>query len=227
MPNIKRFCFNLFREHCTVIWKDSLQALVIDPGMFSDKEREEFSDFITSEGLELGAVLLTHGHPDHMFSAKFVQQKYGVKIYMSPDDKVDEILEISRDISKITGIAEADFDFETEDISDGEILDICGFKLEVIATPGHTPGSVCYLDRENRLLYTGDTLMAGTIGRTDLKGGDYDKEIVSIMEKLMFLDGDIRVLPGHGSTSTIADERTENPFLQPFNEPEDCIVEEN
>ena len=93
--------------------------------------------------------------------------------------------------------------------------------LKVIATPGHTPGSVCYLCAEDRILFTGDTLFAGSIGRTDLPLGDYDKLIVSIMDKLMALDGDTRILPGHGGPSTIGEERCENPFLEPFNEKEE------
>ena len=92
-----------------------------------------------------------------------------------------------------------------------------GFK--VIATPGHTPGCVCFYNEEAGILLSGDTLFAGAIGRTDLLGGDYDKEISSIMDRLIGLPGDVDVLPGHGPRSSIAEERTGNPFLQPFNEP--------
>ena len=100
-------------------------------------------------------------------------------------------------------------------------MEAAGLTFEVIATPGHTPGGVCWLVRDEKLLFTGDTLFAGAIGRTDLSFGEYDDEIRSIMEKLMLLDGDIRLFPGHGPASTIADERTGNPFLEPFNEPEE------
>ena len=100
-------------------------------------------------------------------------------------------------------------------------MEAAGLTFEVIATPGHTPGGVCWLVRDEKLLFTGDTLFAGAIGRTDLSFGEYDDEIRSIMEKLMLLDGDIRIFPGHGPASTIADERTGNPFLEPFNEPEE------
>ena len=98
-----------------------------------------------------------------------------------------------------------------------------GFK--VISTPGHTPDSVCYYDAAEHVLFTGDTLFAGTIGRTDLPGGNYDDEIRSIMEKLIFLPGETDIYPGHGPASTIARERTENPFLEPFNEPEETEFE--
>ena len=103
------------------------------------------------------------------------------------------------------------------------MLEIAGMKWEVIATPGHTPGGVCYLEREAGVMLTGDTLFAGSIGRTDFLYSEYDDEIRSIMEKLILLDPDIRILPGHGPTSTIGHERTHNPFLEPFNEPEEPI----
>jgi len=106
------------------------------------------------------------------------------------------------------------------------VIEDGGLHFEVIATPGHTPGSVCYYERENGILLTGDTLFAGSIGRTDLEGGDYDKEIVSIMEKLIWLDAGVKILPGHGPDSTIAKERSTNPFLEPFNEKEEIQASE-
>ena len=94
--------------------------------------------------------------------------------------------------------------------------------FEVIHTPGHTPGGVCFLEREAEVLFTGDTLFAGSIGRTDFLYSEYDDEIRSIMEKIILLDPAIRIFPGHGPTSTIGQERTGNPFLEPFNEPEEA-----
>ena len=89
----------------------------------------------------------------------------------------------------------------------------------MLETPGHTPGGVCYLERTEKMLFSGDTLFAGSIGRTDHPGGDYDLMMKSIWEKIMCLDGDISVIPGHGPETDIATERMTNPFLLPFNEP--------
>ena len=97
--------------------------------------------------------------------------------------------------------------------------------FKIIETPGHTPDSVCYYREAEHVLFTGDTLFAGSIGRTDLPGGDYDAEIRSIMEKLIFLPGETDIYPGHGPASTIARERMENPFLEPFNEREELFTE--
>ena len=105
-------------------------------------------------------------------------------------------------------------------IKDGDIIEWGdNNRWEVLATPGHTPGGVCFLDRTEKLLVSGDTLFAGSIGRTDNQWGDYDALMESIFGKLMPLDGDIEVIPGHGPHTSIADERTKNPFLMPFNEP--------
>ncbi len=104
-------------------------------------------------------------------------------------------------------------------ISEGDTVDVGNLHFEVIETHGHTPGGVCYLERSEKVLISGDTLFAGSIGRTDHPGGDYDALMKGIFSKLMVLDGDITVIPGHGPCTTIADERTKNPFLMPFNEP--------
>lgn len=109
--------------------------------------------------------------------------------------------------------------FETSDVTEGSVVEVGDLKFEVIETPGHTVGGICYLDRENKVLFSGDTLFAGAIGRTDHPGGDYDTIMKSIFSKIICLDGDIRVIPGHGPETEIATERMTNPFLLPFNEP--------
>ena len=104
-------------------------------------------------------------------------------------------------------------------VPEGETIPVGSAKLEVIETPGHSRGGLCFLDRSSKVLFSGDTLFAGAIGRTDHPGGDYDQLMKSIFEKLMILDGDIKVFPGHGPSTDIATERNTNPFLMPFNEP--------
>ena len=104
-------------------------------------------------------------------------------------------------------------------LHDGDTVKFGETEFEVLSTPGHTPGGVCFLDRADKVLFSGDTLFAGSIGRTDHPQGDYDRLMEGIFNKLMTLDGDIDVIPGHGPHTTITDERTKNPFLQPFNLP--------
>lgn len=211
MLNIRTFTFNDYEEKCYVLTvDDDNRAVVIDPGFLSSDESTRFFAKLTFNKIHPVAVLLTHAHPDHRHGASAMQEIYKLPIYMARGEK---------DLF-------SDLDFETTDVQDGETLKLGPFTLKVIATPGHTPGSVCYYDEEHGVLFSGDTLFRGTIGRTDLKGGDYDKLIVSVMDSLMGLPGETEVYPGHGKATTIANERTSNPFLQPFNEPEEGIYDD-
>ena len=212
---VKSFCFNPFQENCYLLWNEAGECVIVDPGCYFDSELKTVKDSISSKGLTPSAIWLTHGHFDHIFGVAALSREYGIPVYMSSDDKF--ILDLDGGGAAGVGLAAPDVSFETINLEDGQTLGFAGFK--VIATPGHTPGCVCFYGEPSGILLCGDTLFAGAIGRTDLVGGDYGKEIVGIMEKLMVLPGDVDILPGHGPASSIAAERTGNPFLQPFNEP--------
>ena len=213
--NIKSFCFNPFRENSYLLWnEEGGECVVVDPGCYDEAETGVLEVFVISHRLTLKAIWLTHGHFDHIFGVAHLSRKYSVPVYMSPKDRM--ILKRDPGYALGVGLKAPDVSFETVDLADGQILDM---SFKVISTPGHTPGGVCFYSEADKILLSGDTLFAGAIGRTDLDGGDYDKEIVGIMEKLMLLPGDVEVYPGHGHVTSIAEERTTNPFLQPFNEP--------
>lgn len=219
--NIKTFVFNSFRENCYVLWDAVGNCVVVDPGCYWPEEFARLKELVEAEDLTPKAVWLTHGHFDHVHGVLKVVREYSVPVLMSSEDKV--VLDNNQAAVGAFGLTAPDSsDIKTVDIRDGEILDtLQGAPFKVITTPGHTPGGVCYYDETDKVLISGDTLFAGTIGRTDHLGGDYDRLIISVMDKLMGLPGDVDVLPGHGHRTTIADERTHNPFLQPFNEPEE------
>lgn len=218
--NIKCFCFNAFQECCSVVWDESGECMIVDPGFYDAYEKGELFGFISDKGLDPVRILLTHAHFDHIFGVAETAKHYGIPVYMSAKDKV--IVENNKFFCNTFGLKTPDGNFDTVDINGGDIITFGnGHAFEVIETPGHTPGGVCYLCRDSKVLFSGDTLFAGAIGRTDNQWGDYDALMKGIFEGLMVLDGDIRVIPGHGPQTTIADERMKNPFLMPFNEPID------
>lgn len=215
MMKIKRFVFNPFQENTYLVESPQGKCLIVDPGAFDREEKEALLGEL--RGKEPEAVLLTHGHPDHLAAAGLLQREFGVKVFMHPDD-ADVPSHIAGPLA-----AHLDLEFETTPLSDGQVLQLLGLECKVIHTPGHSPGGVCYWFESENVLFTGDTLFRGTIGRTDLYKGEYDDLIRSVMDKIMGLPGCTEVLPGHAGSTTIAEERTENPFLQPFNEPEEDL----
>ena len=217
MIHTEYFIFNAFQTRCSVIWDDEGFCAVADPGFESPQERESLIGFISGKGLRPVCILLTHGHFDHVLGAAELSATYGgLPIYMHPSDRVT--LENNSYFCRFFD-APMPAAFETTDVTEGTEIKVGSLTFEVIETPGHTPGGVCYLERESKYMLSGDTLFAGAIGRTDHPGGDYDAIIKSILEKLVVLDGEIEVVPGHGPTSSIAEEGMTNPFLMPFNEP--------
>lgn len=219
MLHSRLFSFNPLGTNCVVLWEDGSSACtVVDPGMSSADGTKELTDFFDSHKLTPDAILLTHGHFDHVWGVEKLLALYPVPVYLHPLDKdiMDKMGAGSRMMESFSFLKH---DFPTVDIADGEILTTGGAAWKVIHTPGHTPGGVCYYSAPDRLLLSGDTLFAGSIGRTDLAGGDYDALMASIREKLLVLPGDTDVIPGHGRPTSIASEGMHNPFLEPFNEP--------
>mgnify|MGYP002626653010 CR=1 FL=1 len=220
MLNIKRFIFNYFQENCYIVWDDTRMGVIVDPGCMGDHELRQLLMCITENGIVPKTILLTHGHFDHIYGVPALASILGADVWMNPADE-ELVATENASITAQYGIPSAASAFEYKPVKEGDTIKAGNMEFRVIATPGHTAGGVCYYCEKEKLLLTGDNLFAGTIGRTDGKWGDYDKLIIGIMDKLMGLDGDVEVLPGHGPTSNIGYERTHNPFLQPFNEPEE------
>ena len=216
---IKRFNCNYLSENCYVA-SEGAGAVIVDPG-FLDDEIDGLYSYMDAEGLKPEAILLTHAHFDHILATKILQDKYGIPVFLHPDEQ--STLQLDRKYVAEENIRNFQPEFERTPVSDGQTLVFAEgrLKFRVIATPGHTPGGVCYYEETDGVLFSGDTLFAGTIGRTDLEYGDYDMLIRSIMEKLILLPGETAVYPGHGRPTSIAAERSDNPFLEPFNEAEE------
>ena len=226
MLNIKKFTFNSFGENCYLLWDETRMGAVVDPGCLGESEVREVLMYITNNGIVPKTILLTHGHFDHIYGVPALASILGADVYMNPAD-AELVEEGNLQLTSFYRMPAAPKDFKFIPVKEGDRIKVGNVVYEAVETPGHTPGGVCYYSREEKILLTGDTLFAGTIGRTDSRWGDYDKIILSIMDKLMGLDADTEILPGHGPTSNIGHERTHNPFLQPFNEPDGDIDNED
>ena len=219
MIHIQQFTFNPFGENCSLIWDEKGKCAFIDPG-YENAEKMQLTTFVKSHGLSPVCILLTHGHFDHIYGAKDLAHTYDIPIYMDKKE-VYSFEQTNPYVCSNYGLPLAEIPSEEifRNITEGDIVKVGDLRLEVIETPGHSVGGVCFLERSEKVLFSGDTLFAGAIGRTDHPGGDYDLLMQSIFTKLMPLDGDITVIPGHGPNTDIATERMTNPFLMPFNEP--------
>ena len=184
------------------------EAVIIDPAA----DAACIEAMIARYNLKPVAVLLTHGHFDHLSAADAVRKRYGIKVYAGNEERSVMNSSSSNLSLPFTGegmTLEADEYFKP-----GEELDFAGFRIGTIPVPGHTIGSVCYYFEEQKVLFSGDTLFAGSVGRSDFPTGNAGQLIRAIKSELMSLPDDVKVYPGHGESTTIGCERVNNPFIQ-------------
>ena len=194
--------------NCVILWEDPAAAWIVDPGA----EPEVLNAFLEKKGLTPALVLLTHGHFDHIGALDGLLTRHpGLPVHIGPGDVPM--------IGHPQNAWPPDYDAVKKpaslvaDLVDGATLTAGGLKMQVIATPGHTPGGACFLFAEQKLLLTGDTLFEGSCGRTDFPGGSRS-QLDASLRRLAGLDPELTVVPGHGSLTTIAREVASNPFLQ-------------
>jgi hydroxyacylglutathione hydrolase len=209
--NIKAFCFNPFSENTYVIYNESGVAWIIDPGCSEPDEEKSLVAFLESEGLRLERILLTHAHIDHIMGLEFLYRTFNLKAEMHEGEK--QVLESAPIIAGMYGISYRSAPHETRYIVDNQILAFGSSPIKCLYTPGHSPASISYFLEQEKILISGDVLFEGSIGRTDLPGGDYDTLISSIKTRLFPLGNEVQVYPGHGGITTIGQEKLTNPFL--------------
>ncbi len=212
MLKIKKFIFSPFSENTFVVWDEkSCDTCVVDPGCNSQHEENELEAFIADSELNIKYLINTHCHIDHILGNSFVKGKY-TPLFLAPEkdvfllEKAEEQAVLFNIEMKLSPMPDNFID-EKDNVMLGKI------KGEFIFTPGHTPGEYCLYFGDEKTCFTGDVLFREGIGRTDLWGGNYNTLIQSINEKLLTLPDEVRIYPGHGESSTIGHEKTNNSFL--------------
>jgi hydroxyacylglutathione hydrolase len=194
--------------NCTILGdEEAHEAIVVDPG----DEVGRIHCRLTELGLQLKQILVTHAHIDHVGGALKLKRLTGAPIFLNDRDL--PLLKMMQMQAAWLGIATPETAPPDETLAEGQLIGLARFPAQVLHTPGHTQGSICLHFAPLKLLMAGDTLFAGSIGRTDLPGGDYGQIIDSIHSRLLALSDETKVLPGHGPATTIGEERQNNPFL--------------
>ena len=207
---IKSFAFNPFSTNCYVV-ESAGDVVLVDPSSQSDAEHERLIACIESLGGVLRRILLTHAHIDHIFGCKRLVEHFGVGIEVHASEVV--LLKRAETQAAMFGVALEEPPEPVALIEPGTHIAFGERVWEVLHTPGHSPGSISFLDREEGLVFAGDVLFAGSIGRTDLWQGSLPTLMRSIFDVLVPLGDEVKVLPGHGPETTIGQERRSNPFL--------------
>ncbi len=213
-PVIKSFYFNPFRECTYLVADENRQAIVIDAGCSTSSEQIRLKTYIEQQQLHIKAHLLTHAHLDHLLGARFLYDNYNVLPHLHPADAF--LYERQSQQAQAFGCPLYDNPLEQFiPLKDADILTFGNISLRVMHTPGHSQGSVCfyYDDHNAPILFSGDTLFAGGVGRTDLFGGSTDDLRNSLQSKLFVLPDNTTVYPGHGFSTTIAAEKQTSVFL--------------
>jgi glyoxylase-like metal-dependent hydrolase (beta-lactamase superfamily II) len=212
MLKVVKFTFNPFQENTYLLYDETGECIVIDPGCYEFFEREELADFIGENNLRPVRLINTHCHIDHVFGNAYVANTWNLPLEIHEGEL--PVLKAVPEISLFFGVPMPEpSPMPGKFIREGDLITFGNSQLETLLTPGHSPASLSFFCREARFLIAGDVLFQGSIGRTDLPGGDFNTLIASIKDKLFPLGDDVTVYPGHGESTTIGWERKHNSFL--------------
>lgn len=216
---VNHYVVGMVKTNCYIAFNDETkECIIVDPGA----SPRQLAEKIRQDGLTPVAILLTHGHFDHVAAAESLGKEFDIKVY-AHEAEAETLRDTKKNASWMMGASES-YDADVF-VNDGEVLNLAGFEIKVLHTPGHTEGGCCYYIPEEAVIFTGDTLFAQSVGRTDLPGGSMSQIVRSIQEKLLTLTEevgvdrdsetkhDITVYPGHNEVTTIETERKYNPYL--------------
>ena len=213
MLTIKTFPFNLLQENTYVVSDETRDCVIIDCGAYDDDERKAITDYISSQGLKPCRLLATHGHWDHNLGIDTIYQTYGLQVEAAKEDEFI-ITDIPRNFQSIIGAPlRREYPPVGRFFAPNEVIRFGNHSLQVLTTPGHSPGSVVFYCAEEHTAFTGDTLFRMSVGRTDFEGGSYEDLMNSLANVLAKLPDETTILPGHGPQSTIGYEKKYNPYM--------------
>jgi hydroxyacylglutathione hydrolase len=212
MLALKAFTFNPVQENTYVLYNGNKECCIIDPGCYFPEEQAVLRDYIENEGLKPVLLLNTHCHLDHVFGNKFVHEAWNLTLHIHEKEK--PVLEMAPVSAKTWQLDFDNYEGELKYIREGSPIKIGNEEMEVKFTPGHSPGSVSFYHETGGFVIGGDVLFNGSIGRTDLPGGNYETLINSIQTQLFTLPDDTKVYSGHGSVTTIGFEKMNNPYVK-------------
>lgn len=211
MLKIKSFTFNPYQENTYLIFDDSKEAVIIDPGNYEAYENESISKFIDENKLQLKKIILTHCHLDHCLGNKYLNEKYGAELLIPFDER--DLYKNVENIATLFGFPNYSHLDENKYLKEKDKIEFGDIKLDVLFLPGHSPGHLAFYFKNDNVCFSGDVLFYNSIGRTDLPGGDHDTLINSIKNKLFLLNPNTIIYPGHGQKTTLKNEMKDNPFL--------------
>ena len=211
MIRIKKFTFNPFQENSYLLINDEHECIVVDPGCFNSNEEIELSNYIESEGLTPIHLINTHFHIDHVLGNSFIVDKYNLAV-TAYNSEID-MLAMAERSAELYGIPYKSSPKPTNFLNEGDIIDFGTSQLKVLFVPGHSPDHIVLVCEAEDFMIGGDVLFKGSIGRTDLPGGNHHDLIENIEKKIFTLKDSIKVYSGHGPETTVGIERNTNPFF--------------
>ena len=211
MIQIKKFTFTPVQENTFVIYDETGECAIIDVGCYFDYERQELDDFIATKQLNPVKLINTHCHFDHIMGITHCRAKYKLKFEIHPDETA--LVDDAASHGDLFGIPVEPIDAPDAFFQEGDRITFGNSYLDVIAAPGHSPGGVVFYNADQKIMFAGDVLFYGSIGRTDLPGGSFEQLIGNIKTKLLVLPEDTVVYSGHGPETSIGFEKNKNPFL--------------
>ncbi|WP_346236329.1 MBL fold metallo-hydrolase [Niabella insulamsoli] len=212
MLAVQKFTFNPIQENTYILYSDNGDCCIIDPGCYFEEERQQLKQFIESRKLRPVLLLNTHCHLDHVFGNKFVSETWQLPLYLHEAEKM--VLSFAPRSAEMYNLPFENYAGDMKLLIPGETIRIGDEELAILFTPGHSPGSVSFYNQEDGYVISGDVLFAGSIGRTDLPGGNYDQLERSIRTQLYVLPDETKVYSGHGGGTSIGYEKNNNPFVR-------------